>query len=51
MYPGSFILRDALPVWAKRGSAEEIRDAGAAAYARNQKISVKAAKGVFAKLP
>ena len=51
MYPGSFILRDALPVWAKGGSSEEVRDAGAAAYARNQKISVKAAKGVFAKLP
>ena len=51
MYPGSFVLRDGLPVWAKGGSLEEIRTAGAAAYARNQNISVKVAKGVFAKLP
>ena len=51
MYPGAFILRDALPVWAKHGSLEEIRSAGAAAYAKNQKISLKAAKGVFAALP
>jgi hypothetical protein len=50
MYPGSFILRDALPVWSKGGSLEKIRDAAAAAYSRNQKISVKAAKGVFADL-
>jgi hypothetical protein len=50
MYPGSFILRDALPVWAKGGSREKLRDAAAAAYSRNQKISVKAAKGVFANL-
>jgi len=51
MYPGAFILRDALPVWAKHGSFEDIRAAGAAAYAKNQKISLKAAKGVFALLP
>ena len=51
MYPGAFILRDALSVWAKRGSFEEIRAAGAAAYSKNQKISLKAAKGVFAVLP
>ena len=51
MYPGAFILRDALPVWAKPGAFEEIRAAAGAAYARNQKISVKAAKGVFAVLP
>ena len=47
----SWVLRDALPVWAKHGSFEEIRAAGAAAYANNQKISLKAAKGVFAVLP
>ena len=51
MYPGAFILRDALPVWAKHGSFEEIRAAAGAAYAKNQKISLKAAKGVFAVLP
>jgi hypothetical protein len=51
MYPGSFILRDSLPVWAKGGSLEEIRRTGAAAYARNQNLSAKSAKGVFAGLP
>jgi len=51
MYPGAFILRDALPVWAKPGSFGEIRVAAGAAYAKNQKISLKAAKGVFAVLP
>ena len=40
-----------MPAWAKHGSFEEIRAAGAAAYANNQKISLKAAKGVFAVLP
>lgn len=51
MFPGSFILRDALPIWAKGDSNDEIRTSAASAYARNQKISVKAAKGVFTKLP
>jgi hypothetical protein len=51
MYPGSFILRDCLPLWAKGASLPDIRQAAAAAYARNQKISQKAAAGVFAKLP
>lgn len=51
MYPGSFILRDALPLWAKGKSLGEIRQAAATAYSRNQKISVKAAAGVFSKLP
>jgi hypothetical protein len=50
MYPGAFILRDALPVWANGGSTEEIRAAGANAYSRNQKISIKSARGVFADL-
>lgn len=47
MYPGAFLLRDALPVWAKGGDGTEIRQAAGAAYARNQKISLKAALGVF----
>lgn len=51
MYPGAFLLRDALPVWAKGGDNEAIRQAAAAAYAKNQKISVKAAAGVFSNLP
>ncbi len=47
MYPGAFILQDALQVWIGGGSAV-IRAAAGRAYARNQKISVKAATGVFA---
>jgi len=48
MYPGSFILHDALEVWMRGGSTDEIRAAAARAYAKNQKISVKAAVGIFA---
>ncbi|MBK8035577.1 MAG: hypothetical protein IPK22_00345 [Verrucomicrobiaceae bacterium] len=50
MYPGSFLLRDALEVWLRGGPRSEIRMAAAKAYATNQKISVKAAAGVFTKL-
>ncbi len=50
MYPGSFLLRDALEVWLRKGSRAEMRMAAARAYASNQKISVKAASGVFTKL-
>lgn len=50
MYPGSFLLRDALDVWLRGGPRSEIRMAAARAYATNQKISVKAAAGVFTKL-
>jgi hypothetical protein len=50
MYPGSFLLRDALEVWLRGGSRSEIRQAAAQAYAKNQSISVKAASGVFSKL-
>lgn len=51
MYPGAFLLRDGLPVWAQGRSELEIRQAAATAYAWNQKISSKAAAGVFSKLP
>jgi len=51
MYPGSFLLRDSLPVWAKDRPLSEIRQTAGAAYALNQKISKKAATGVFAVLP
>jgi hypothetical protein len=51
MYPGAFLLRDGLPVWAKGRPETEIRQVAATAYARNQKISSKAAAGVFSKLP
>ncbi|MDB6003043.1 MAG: hypothetical protein JWR15_30, partial [Prosthecobacter sp.] len=50
MYPGSFLLRDALEVWLRNGTRPEIRMAAARAYAANQSISVKAAAGVFSKL-
>lgn len=50
MYPGSFLLRDALEVWLRNGPRSEIRLAAAKAYATNQSISVKAAAGVFTKL-
>lgn len=50
MYPGSFLLRDALEVWLRNGSRPEIRMAAAKAYAANQGISIKAAAGVFSKL-
>ncbi|WP_042724150.1 hypothetical protein [Chthoniobacter flavus] len=48
MYPGGFILRDALAGWTRGESPVQIRQRAAAAYARNQGISVKAASGVFA---
>jgi hypothetical protein len=51
MYPGAFLLRDALPIWAKDRPLAEVREAAGAAYAINQKISKKAATGVFAVLP
>lgn len=50
MYPGSFLLHESIEKWHSGGTATEIRNAAAAAYAKNQKISVKAATGVFAKL-
>ena len=50
MYPGAFLLRDALDVWLRGGSRPEMRMAAARAYAANQKISVNAAAGVFSKL-
>ena len=49
MYPGSFILHSAIETWLDGGSLDDIRGAAGRAYARNQKISVRAATGVFAK--
>lgn len=51
MYPGGFLLRDTLPLWAKGSPPADIRSAAGASYARNQKISTKAGTGVFAALP
>lgn len=50
MYPGSFILHDAIEVWLKNGTKAQIREAAAKAYAKNQKISIKGARTVFADL-
>jgi hypothetical protein len=50
MYPGSFLLHSAIEKWRSGGSPAELRGAAAEAYAKNQKIPVKAAIGVFAKL-
>lgn len=50
MYPGSFLLHDALEVWLRDGSKKEIREAAAKAYAKNQNISVRSARTVFSDL-
>ncbi len=47
MYPGGFLLRAALDGWIAGDPPEKVRQRAAAAYAKNQKISVKAAAGVF----
>ena len=50
MYPGSFILHDALDPWLTGKDRKALRTAAGAAYARNQKIKTAAATGVFAEL-
>lgn len=47
MYPGAFILHDALEPWLAGKDATALRSAAGAAYARNQKIKTAAATGVF----
>jgi len=51
MYPGAFILHDALEGWFAKESVKKIRLRAAKAYAKNQKISTKSALNVFAPLP
>jgi hypothetical protein len=51
MYPGAFLLQAAIESWNSGASTASIRSAAAAAYAKNQHISLKAASGVFANLP
>lgn len=48
MYPGAFLMREVLAGWIARKTAKECTAAAATAYAKNQKISVKSAAGVFA---
>jgi hypothetical protein len=50
MYPGSFILHDAIEPWLTGKDRKSLRTAAGAAYARNQKIRTAAATGVFAEL-
>ncbi len=50
MYPGSFILHDALAPWLAGKDRNALRNAAGLAYAKNQKIKTAAATGVFAKL-
>lgn len=47
MYPGSFLLHDALEVYLAGGTTDALREQAARAYARNQKIGVRAARWVF----
>lgn len=47
MYPGSFLLHALLEGWLTGESPEASRERAAAAYAKNQKISIKSARGVF----
>jgi len=50
MYPGAFILHDAIEAWRKGGSLSDLRSAAGKAYAKNQGISAKAGTGIFAVL-
>ena len=49
MYPGSFILHDALEGWFKGESKSQIRTRAAKAYAKNQKISINGGYSIFKK--
>lgn len=50
MYPGSFLLHDAIESWKNGGSQKDLRSAAGKAYSKNQGISVKAGTGIFAEL-
>jgi hypothetical protein len=50
MYPGSFILAAVAESWLDGAKRTQLRASAGAAYARNQKISRRAATGVFAAL-
>ncbi|MGD9587495.1 MAG: hypothetical protein AB7Q37_09790 [Pyrinomonadaceae bacterium] len=47
MAPEAYILHDAIEGWARRESNEQIRSRAAAAYAKYQRISKKAAEGLL----
>jgi hypothetical protein len=50
MYPGAMVLDGAVKGWIRGENLEQIRARAAAAYANNQKISIKSAMKVFSKL-
>ena len=50
MYPGAFIVEAATESWLKDQNRVLIRASAGKAYARNQKLSVKAGTGIFADL-
>lgn len=50
MYPGAFILHAALNDWLADGDLGKIRASAGQSYAKNQRISTKAATGVFSNL-
>ena len=47
MYPGAFILHDAIEVWLKNGEPRQYLEAAGKAYASNQKLSSKSAQKIF----
>ena len=49
VYPGAMVLEAGIEGWIKGESHEQIRLRAGKAYAKNQKISVKAGIGVFSK--
>lgn len=51
MYPGAFILHAAANSWLAGEDSSAIRASAGKSYAKNQKLSIKAGTGVFAKLP
>lgn len=50
MYPGAFIVEAATESWLQEQSRSQIRTSAGKAYARNQKLSIKAGMGIFADL-
>ena len=50
MYPGAFLLHDGIEAWRNGGDLATVRAAAAAAYAKSQRISQKAALGIFSQL-
>ena len=50
MYPGAFILHDAIEGWLKSETKAQIRTRAAKAYAKNQKTTINGGYSIFSKL-